>query len=147
MKIFNILLLFITSCSLYLPGAEIRVIDNNLNPEGSRNQLDLLPGRGNYTYGITIRDEKYAMEIERMTQQKKWMHEHWGEPNKIYTQNGIQYLIYDKKSKLAPNYGLQFAYGEKSIKLGYKNNILVRVEAYFQDRPGFGGKNPYILPR
>lgn len=75
---------------------------------------------------------------------KKWITSNWGHPDFIEESGSITFYNYTKKSKSAPNYKKQFVLGERPVKLGFKGDRLVEIQAYFSDR-GYKGQKMVIL--
>jgi hypothetical protein len=144
-KLVGIVLL--SSCSTRYNS--LLIIDNSLNPVGSKNQLVLARDRGelgHYSYAGTgvgsLEDFRWSGSGA-----KEWVITHWGRPDSSYTKGGIEYLIYEKRSKSAPNYSSQYLGGERLVKLRYKNAKLRSIEAFFRNCPIYMKGPVYILPK
>lgn len=144
--IISFIIPFIFSCST---SPRIVVIDNDTDPDGAVNQLELLNSRGSVGLNI-FNPETDRAERRRYYESycsKRWIVENWGDPDESYRKGGIDYFIYKKRDPKAPRYQMQYLSGESPVKLGYKGNILVYIESYFGNKKFFKGENPYILPR
>jgi hypothetical protein len=127
----------------------LTLVDDCLNPIGSQNQLVLAPDRGelgHYHYptnGIGA-SEEYRRSGSGS---REWVLKNWGAPDEIQSQDGVEYLIYKRRSKDAPNYSMQYLGGERLVKLGYKNRELVYISAYFRNCPPYMKGPVYVLPK
>lgn len=127
----------------------LTIVDDDLSPIGSRNQLVLETERGNlgqHCYppksAKVFEDFKYSGSGSR-----QWVINNWGFPDRTYSERGVEYLIYEKRSKGAPNYNMQYLGGEKSVKLGYRNNKLIYIAAYFKNCERYMKGPIYVLPK
>jgi len=120
--------------------------DENLNPNGAQNQLELAPSRGTVGHGMYPPESQEPEKYYRMmgSGRKSWVLEHWGNPNEIFWNNGTEYHVYNKRSREAPRYAFQ---EDRYVKLGYRRDRLVSIEAYFTNCPK-GWRGPvYVLPK
>jgi hypothetical protein len=138
------LLALINSCATKQRNPMI-VIDNDLAPRKSAEQLDLNEWRGGvglHSYGGDGRDDQiYWYNIYK---KKSWVLNNWGQSDANYSRGGIDYLIYNKKDRKAKDYDLQVV---GHTKLGYKNGLLVYVETYMQKAPAYYKGPICILPK
>ena len=108
----------------------------------------LAPDRGevgHYLYADSKESIKHYNYLRYSS--KKWILNHWGNPDKIFNENGIEYLIYEKRSRDAPNYNMQYLGGERPVKLGYKDNKLIYISAYFKNCPAYMKAPVHVLPK
>lgn len=140
---------FLSQCISLQPKNPSVVIDDNMNPHGASNQLMLSKWRGEVGHiSINVKDFPNATVPDYdMVKNKSWVLQNWGYPDKIQQKNGFEYLIYNKKSKSAPHYDMQFYGGLNPVKVGYRNDQLVYIEAYFPDNPGWIKGPIFRLPK
>jgi hypothetical protein len=127
----------------------LTIVDDSLSPVGSRNQLVLEAERGNlgqhyYPEGSSkaIEDYNYSGSGSR-----QWVIQNWGMPDRAYSERGVEYLIYERRSKSAPNYNMQYLGGERSVKLGYRNGKLIYIAAYFKNCESYMKGPIHVLPK
>ncbi len=78
---------------------------------------------------------------------KKWIVLNWGKPDSIENHGALIYYIYSRKSKDAPDYyRLQSDFKAGPVKLGFKGNRLVEIQAYWPDRAYKGQKVVILNP-
>lgn len=134
----------IASCAPARNGLIIR--DDDLNPVGACNQLELGNARGMLGHGIyPPGSDEPSWYFENMGSGKKsWVLENWGEPDERSSANGIEYLVYTKRSRSAPRYGLQ---EEGYVKLGFRGRRMVMIEAWFPNCPPYMEGPVHTLPK
>lgn len=139
----------LSRCTSLQPKNSAVVIDDNMDPYGSSNQLDLSKWRGEVGHrSFNCKDfPEAAVPYYDRVRCKSWILENWGPPDAIERKNGVEYLIFNKKNKEAPHYDMQFYGGLNPVKLGYRNNRLVYIEAYFPDNPGWIKGPVFRLPK
>ena len=127
----------------------LTIVDDSLNPIGSQNQLVLAPDRGELGHYCYSPNGSGALEHynSRGFGTKQWVIKNWGAPDRLYSERGVEYLIYERRSKVAPNYRMQYLGGERPVKLGYRNGKLIYVSAYFRNCPSYMKGPVYVLPR
>ncbi len=140
---------FLSQCISLQPKNPSIVIDDNMNPYGASQQLDFSSWRGEVGHrSLNSKDfPDAAVPYYDRIKNKSWILQNWGSPDEIQKKNGIEYLIFSKKSKSAPHYDMQFCNGLNPVKLGYRNNQLVYIEAYFPDNPGWIKGPIFRLPK
>lgn len=155
-KIFNKILtygLVLTLASCGLESRYVYLIDRNPMPNGQANHLELIEYRGGYgmvSYDTMANKDSSHVKIDRErfrkeNGSKKWILENWGDPDSIQIEGNVTYYTYSKKSKTAPHYDKQFMFGERPVKLGFRGERLVEIQAYFSDR-GYRGQQVVVLP-
>jgi|688.fasta_scaffold266075_2 hypothetical protein len=145
------LVLLLASCGIN--SNYVYLIDRNPAPNGQANRLVLNSWRGDYGMVSSAtnhnpNDLKFKIDRERFRKEngsKKWILENWGTPDSSQIEGGVTYYTYSQKSKLAPNYDKQFMFGERPVKLGFRGERLVEIQAYFSDR-GYKGQQVVVLP-
>lgn len=75
---------------------------------------------------------------------RQWILRHWGNPDRTYSKNGIDYLVYEKKSRYAPKFQLQ---QQGHVELAYRGNKLVSISAFFPNCPPYMRGPVYVLPK
>ena len=144
------LLIFVNACGTN--SNYVYMIDRNPAPVGQANHLVLNPWIGDY--GIVScslnkngHDLKFYYDQEHFRTEngsKKWIVANWGQPDFIEKSGNITFYNYTKKNRGAPNYKKQFIFGERPVKLGFRGDRLVEIQAYFSDR-GYKGQKVVIL--
>lgn len=154
MKICNIintsLIIFsLTQCASFRPKNPSVVIDDDMNPHGASNQLDFHSWRGEVGHrSLNTKDfPDAAVPYYERIKSKSWIIENWGPPDQVEKVGNTEYLIFNKKNKSAPYYSMQFCNGLNPVKVGYRNNKLVYIEAYFPDNPGWIIGPVFRLPK
>jgi hypothetical protein len=145
------LVLQLTSCGI--KSNYVYLIDRNPEPIGQANHLELIEYRGSYgmvSYDTMANKDSSHVRIDRErfrkeNGSKKWILENWGTPDSSQIEGGVTYYTYSQKSKLAPNYDKQFMFTERPVKLGFRGERLVEIQAYFSDR-GYKGQQVVVLP-
>jgi hypothetical protein len=145
--------LFLQLASCGINSNYVYLIDRNPEPNGQANHLELIEYRGGYgmvSYDtMANKDSSHVkMDRERFRKEngsKKWILENWGDPDSIQIEGNITYYTYSKKSKSAPHYDKQFMFSERPVKLGFREERLVEIQAYFSDR-GYKGQQVVVLP-
>lgn len=143
----SILVIGITGCSTKFNP--ITIVDDSLSPIGCKNQLVLLPDRGeigHYSY-----PEKSSEPLEEYRRSgsgaKRWLLNNCGQPDYSYSESGTDYLVYERRSKDFPNYNMQYMSGERQVKLGYRNDKLVYISAVSKNYGKHMKWPVYVLPR
>ena len=127
----------------------LTIVDDSIDPIGSQNQLVLAPDRGELGHYCYPPNGSAALEHYRFRGYgaKPWVLINWGAPDRAYLERGVEYLVYEKRSKSAPNYRMQYLGGENPVKLGYRNGKLVYISAYFRNCPSYMKGPVHVLPR
>lgn len=144
------LTILVSSCASN--SSYVYMIDHDPYPHGQPNHLELNPWRGDYgmvSYGLNQNSDDMEMRFNKEhfrteNGSKKWIVSNWGQPDFIEESGSITFYNYTKKSKAAPNYKKQFVFGERPVKLGFRGDRLVEIQAYFSDR-GYKGQKVVIL--
>ena len=142
-------IIILTNCNYYIQKNPSIIIDNNMKPYGASQQLMPTKWRGEVGL-ITTNVREFPNETAPdydMVKNKSWIVDNWGLPDETKRKNGIDYLIYNKKNKNAPHYDMQFCNGLNPVKVGYKNNKLVYIEAFFPNNPSWIKGPVYYLPK
>ena len=145
----TIALCLLTQCISFQAKNPATIIDDDMNPYGASEQLDLHSWRGEVGHGsYNTKDFPNAAVLyyDRI-KDKSWILQNWGPPDQIERVGNTEYLIFNKKNKSAPNYSMQFCNGLNPVKVGYRNNKLVYIEAYFPDNPGWIKGPVFRLPK
>lgn len=124
------------------------LVDNDMNPSTSLNQLEVSTERGevgHVTFARPGSDD--AILSYQMTGSKKWIIDHWGSPDAHYKNSSVDYYLF-KRRDARMSLGLGQSLNEKnSVKLGFRGNKLVYVETFIE-RPDPYMKGPvYVLPK
>ena len=144
------LLILVNSCGNNY--SYVYMIDRDPYPHGQPNHLELNSWRGGYgmvSFGLNQNSNDkfmriYQEQFKNQNGSKKWITANWGQPNSIEKSKGMTYYHYTKKSKLASAYHMQADLEKLPVKLGFKGDRLVEIQAYFSDR-GYKGKKLVIL--
>ncbi len=128
------------------PRNAVIVRDDDLDPKGAMNQLELAPWRGVVGHSMYAPASDAPVESYRLrgSGRKSWVLEHWGAPDETFRDKGTEYHVYNKRSKQAPRYEFQ---EERYVKLGYRHDKLVSIEAYFSRCPQAYQGPVYVLPK
>ena len=152
MKINNNLLLVllafgITGCATKYNA--LTIVDDSLSPIGSQNQLVLAPDRGELGHYYYSKGSLAPLDEYRRSGSgsKQWLLKNWGAPDRSYSERDVEYLIYERRSKEAPNYSMQYLGGEREVKLGYRNGNLIYIAAFFRNCESYMKSPVYILPK
>jgi hypothetical protein len=122
------------------------VRDDDLNPHGAQNQLELGPVRGwvGHRFYASASNEPESYYRDMGSGRKSWVIEHWGDPDEVFRDRGIEYHVYNKRSKQAPQYADQQA---RYVKLGYRHDKLVSIEVFFSNCPKAWQGPVHVLPK
>ncbi len=122
------------------------VRDDDLDPKGAMNQLTLNSWRGGVMHAMypPMSDAPLRKYRWNGSGRKSWVLEHWGAPDETFRDKGTEYHVYNKRSKAAPDYDLQ---DDHYVKLGYRHDKLVSIEAYFSRCPQAYQGPVYVLPK
>ena len=127
----------------------LTIVDDSLSPIGCQNQLVLAPDRGELGYYNYPPNGNGALQSYRFSGSgsKQWVLKNWGLPDRSYSERGVEDLIYEMRSKSAPNYHMQYLGGENPVKLGYRNGKLIYIAAFFRNCPPYMKGPVYVLPK
>jgi hypothetical protein len=148
MKITVILLstILLLSCAISRKG--IIIVDDNMNPSESLNQLEVSTERGEVGRAIFASPgSQEARSSYQVFGSKKWIFDHWGNPDAHNKKNLIDYYIFRRNDEPI-FFGVARTLNEKnSVKLGFHGDRLVYVETFIE-RPDPYMKGPvYVLPK
>ena len=108
-------------------------------PSGKRGDV----GVGYFSNSSSLTTRKFQYNNYK---NKSWIISNWGNPDIVEKNNQIEYLIYfrDNSGNISSDIS---PYGKKHVKLGYKDGVLVYIEAIVPNAMQHSGKSRVILKK
>jgi hypothetical protein len=125
----------------------VYILDDDLNPNGAQNQLELSEHRGSIGHCSYPSGSKEPFRYWKTmgNGRKSWVLTKWGAPDETRKlPGGRETLIYTKRSKQVPGYQFQ---ADGHIELTYQGENLLSIKAHFPNCPAYMKGPVYVLPK